>query len=96
MASSLLKILDSMREQTLHLRKEMESLKARNRQLEEDNSELKKEAEEAIRKRDEALQDVEYLRVSHRLADDNSLIETRRHVAQLIRNIDRCITMLKE
>lgn len=40
--------------------------------------------------------DVEYLTMSHRLADNpDTIIETRRHISRLIRNIDRCLEMLE-
>ena len=42
-------------------------------------------------------QDCEYLEVSHKLADNpDTLVATRRRLAGLIRNIDRCLEMLKE
>ncbi len=69
----------------------------RNRELEEENESLRRALAEAKSDRDRALLDAEYLTVSHRLADSpDTLIDTRRHIAKLIRNIDRCLEMLKE
>jgi len=52
---------------------------------------------EARAERDRALMDAEFLAVSHKLADSpDVLVDARRHIAQLIRNIDRCLVMLKE
>ena len=39
----------------------------------------------------------EFLAVSHKLANDaDDLVAARRHIAGLIRNIDRCLEILKE
>lgn len=46
---------------------------------------------------DQAKSDVQFLRVSHRLASSpDSLVEARRLIAGLIRNIDKAIAELKE
>lgn len=68
-----------------------------NHKLEEEIADLRLEIAEARRERDRARLYAEYLTVSHRLADSpDTLIDTRRHIAKLIRNIDRCLEMLKE
>ena len=68
-----------------------------NHKLEEEIADLRLEIAEARRERDRARLDAEYLTVSPRLADSpDTLIDTRRHIAKLIRNIDRCLEMLKE
>lgn len=82
----------------------IKELKARNaemrlelEQLKAENDELRREAEEAKALKDKAQLDVEYMEVSHKLADNpDSLIKTRRRISQLIRNIDRCLEMLKD
>ena len=97
MAQSLFSILQQLEARQNDLRAEMESLRKRNKELEEENADLRRKEADALSLRDKALLDVEYLSVSHRLAEDpDSLIETRRVIAGLIRNIDRCIAMLKE
>jgi len=97
MAQSLLSILESLEAREEELRAEMESLRQRNRELEEENAGLRSKEAEALKLRDKALLDVEYLSVSHRLAESpDTLADTRRIIAGLIRNIDRCIAMLKE
>lgn len=97
MAESLLSILEKLEAREGALRAEMESLRLRNKALEQENADLRKKEAEALRLRDEAMLDVEYLSVSHKLAENpDSIVETRRIIAGLIRNIDRCITMLKE
>lgn len=97
MAESLLQILQKLKATQSGLRQEMENLRQRNRELEEEARDARRSAEEAEKRRDEALLEVEYLKVSHRLADSpDTIVETRRTIAGLIRNIDRCIAMLKE
>lgn len=97
MAQSLLSILERLEARQEELRAEMESLRKRNRELEEENADLRRKEAEALEIRDKALLDAEYLSVSYRLAENpDTLVETRRIIAGLIRNIDRCIEMLKE
>ena len=58
---------------------------------------LRKKTEEAYAERDRARLDAEFLAVSHKLANDaDDLVAARRHIAGLIRNIDRCLEILKE
>lgn len=65
-------------------------LQARNEELEQELADTR----QALRRAD---LDVEYLTMSHRLADNpDTLIATRRHIARLIRTVDLCIDMLKE
>lgn len=97
MAESLHQILQQLKTKHEELQTEMNALRMRNRELEEINRDLKQKSDEALKLRDEAQQDVEFLKVSHRLADNpDSIVETRRLIAGLIKNIDRCIAMLKE
>lgn len=97
MAESLVSILEKLEARQNELLADLESLKIRNKELEEENAELRRRESDALKIRDKALLDIEYLQVSHKLADDpDALIDTRRRIAGLIRNIDRCISMLKE
>ena len=97
MAESLLQILQNLKDAQRDLRQEVENLRQRNKELEEEARDARRNAEEAEKHREEALLEVEYLKVSHRLADSpDTIVETRRIIAGLIRNIDRCIEMLKE
>ena len=97
MAESLLQILQKLKDAQSDLRQELENLRQRNKELEEEALNARRDAEEADKRREEALLEVEYLKVSHRLADSpDTSVETRRMIAGLIRNIDRCIAMLKE
>ena len=90
-------ILDTLRLQIEARRKEYARLKERNRLLEEENADLRRLAAEAQKEREKAMLDAEFLAVSHTLADSpDTLVSARRHLARLIRNIDRCLEMLKE
>ena len=93
MAQSLLSVLERLEARQEELRAEMESLRKRNRELEEENADLRRKEAEALEIRDKALLDAEYLRLAE---NPDTLVETRRIIAGLIRNIDRCIEMLKE
>lgn len=97
MEHSLLDVLEQLQNRISEMQEEMRELRHRNSRLEEENAELREKEALALKKRDEALVDVEYLSVSRRLAESpDTLVETRRMIAGLIRNIDRCIQMLKE
>ncbi|MBD5272831.1 MAG: hypothetical protein HDS42_06165 [Bacteroides sp.] len=97
MARSLLTVLDSLREKIDALNRGVETLRTRNRELEEENEVLRRTIEDTVRERDKARLDSDFLAVSHRLAQDpDQIIDARRLISRLIRNIDRCIEMLKE
>lgn len=97
MAESLIATLEKLDARIKDITARNALLAARNRELEELNADLLRKAQEAERERDRARLDAEYLAVSHRLADHpDTIVDTRRHIAKLIRNIDRCLEMLKE
>lgn len=97
MADSLISILDQLNNRITELNMQNSRLRLRNEELLEENENLRRAADEAKGARDKALLDSEYLAVSHKLADNpETLVAARRHISQLIRNIDRCIDMLKE
>ena len=97
MADSLISILNKLDVKIKGLTAEIEQLRIRNEALETENENLRRQAEEANAERDRALLDAEYLAVSHQLADNpDNIVKTRRQISQLIRNIDRCLEMLKE
>lgn len=97
MAESLEHILQQLESEIGELAAHNARLLARNKQLEAENADLVSKAREAEEERDRARLDADFLAVSHKLADNpDNLIATRRRIAQLIRNIDRCLEMLKE
>lgn len=76
--------------QVAELRKRCDELESENREL---HRELEQEREVASR----LTTDVEFLTLSHRMADNpQALADSRRHIARLIRNLDTCISLLKE
>lgn len=97
MAESLLSKLGKLETALKKLQATNRQLAERNRELEVMNSDLRRQSEEALAARERAELDIKYLTVSHKLADNpDSLIATRREISGLIRNIDRCLEMLKE
>lgn len=97
MEDSLLDRLQKLQGEIRRLQSEISELTEQADRLEADNNLLRHKAEETEKKLARAELDIEYLRISHRLAEDpDSIIETRRHIAGLIRNIDRCLEMLRE
>ena len=97
MATSLLTTLESLREKIAAMAASVDRLRENNSSLRMENEELRRQLSQALKERDEARLESEFLAVSHRLADDpDKIIDARRLIAGLIRNIDRCIEMLKE
>lgn len=73
------------------------ALKTRIAELEHEVELLKGSLAEKEKELQRALTDAEFLTMSHRLADSpDTIISARRQIARLIRNIDNCISMLKE
>ncbi|MDE6836456.1 MAG: hypothetical protein K2J03_05835, partial [Muribaculaceae bacterium] len=69
----------------------------RNRLREEVNDVLRRSIRDSEQERDRAKLDAEFLAISHRLAQNpDTIITARRLISKMIRNIDRCIEMLKE
>ena len=86
----LSKQIDTLIEDNTDLRKKLKSLELRNQQLEALHDEDQKRIEKAN-------QNIEFLSMSHRLADSpEALIAARTKIAQLIRTIDSCIRLIKE
>lgn len=97
MATSLISTLETIREKISSLTTALERERERCRLLEAENEKLREKAAEAEKAKEQALLDCDYMVFSHKLADSpDKLVETRRHIAGLIRTIDRCIEMLKE
>ena len=97
MAEAMTTLLDRLHARISELVARNESLRRRNAELESLNADLLRQADEARQESHRSRLDAEYLAVSHKLADNpDNLIVTRRRIARLIRNIDRCLEMLKE
>ncbi len=97
MTRSLLEILESSARHTDALTTRLKALMEENEQLRSQVADLDDRLAQASAERDRALRDVEYLTLSHRLADNpEALVSARREVARMIRVVDRCITLLKD
>ena len=97
MAQGLLPVLNDLNQKIERLVAQQSRLIDRIKNLEEENKNLKIELEEERKNLMKSRNEVEFLTVSHRLADNpDSLISTRRHIARLIKTIDNCIAMINE
>ncbi|MDE6867107.1 MAG: hypothetical protein K2J23_06890, partial [Muribaculaceae bacterium] len=81
MASSLIQVLQSLREKIDTLNEEVAALRSRNRLLEEDNEVLRRSIRDSEQERDRAKLDAEFLAISHRLAQNpDTIITARRRI----------------
>lgn len=92
--NSLLKSVDSKVTELMAIQRRQREQIVR---LEKENEDLRTQLSETRAELDNTKKDVEFLTMSHRLADSpDSVISARRRIARLIRTIDNCISMLKE
>ena len=88
--SRLSKQIDSLLETQKKLEEKLE-------ELENENNELKKQHENDVAALSIAKKDIEFLSLTHRLADSpEALIKARNTVSKLIRTIDSCIRLINE
>lgn len=72
-------------------------LKAKIIDLQEENSSLKLQLKETRDELSSALKEVEFLKLSYRLAaSPEALVAARSKISKLLRTIDSCIRLLKE
>lgn len=97
MAASLVAVLNSLESKISELIESRTQLKTQVAFLEEENRQLKSQLLEKDNRINSLSNDLEFLTMSHKLADNpDTLIATRRKIARLIRTIDTCISMIKE
>lgn len=97
MSQPLITLLESLTKKIEKLSDNQAKFIERIRQLEEDNASLRTQLFEEKRNLEIAQKDIEFLTVSHKLAESpDALIATRRRIARLIRTIDNCIAMINE
>lgn len=97
MARNLKTIIESVESKALRLASERDRLQAENQDLKKELSLIKERWSGILEEKRRLELEVEYLKVSHRLASDpDTLVEARRHVARLIRIVDKCVAMLRE
>lgn len=97
MARPLITLLESLRDKISELDAAQDVLLGRLEKLKEENDALRRDLAEKDRLLEKANSDIEFLTVSHRLAESpDSLVATRRRIARLIRTVDNCISMIKD
>ena len=95
--NQLLQTLSELNSKIEELLKTQESLKKKVSELEERNLFLVKQHEKDLFLLENAGKDIEFLTLSHKLAESpDNLISTRRHLIGLMRTINNCIRMIKE
>lgn len=97
MAVSFQQSLSTLESNVRALSQQKQQLAAYKEALEAENEELSSEIRKLSEENKALKADVEFLRLSHRLAQNpDDVIEGRRKLASLIRDLDRCIAQLKE
>lgn len=97
MAQSLSNIMSSVDEKLIKLIEHHKQQTLRIDELQAENNNLHAELEETKRELEKSRQDTEFLVMSHRLADNpDTIIQTRRRIARLIRTIDKCISIIRD
>ncbi len=97
MARPLHGVITELREKIEQLAKQRDEAIAAQDALTQEAEELRQELEECREQLSEARMEVDFLTVSHRLADSPAnLISARRRLQRLIAKIDRCVSLLKE
>ncbi len=86
-----------MRRKVLALASQRDQCAPELEQLSKENLSLNDELAECRQELQTARMEVDFLTISHRLADSpDNLISARRRVQRLIAKIDRCVSLLKE
>lgn len=97
MTFSLHKRIEELGRKLKRLSQRLNRLESDNIELRERNADLESENERLRVELTSARNDAEFLTMSHRLATDaDDIIKLRRRVEGMIRDIDRCISQLKE
>lgn len=90
-------ILRSIDDLVSDLTRRLTEERGENERLRAALAEREEQLAEVRGERDRALLDVEYLTLSHRLADSpDTVVSARRHISRMIRTVDRCISLLKD
>lgn len=95
--SDLLSSLSILSRRIDGLLEERDRLLDKIRELDSENRELKAQKEQDRLMLENSRKDIEFLSMSHRLADSpEALVEARNKISKLVRTIDSCIRLLKE
>ena len=97
MARPLKRVITELRAKIERLAAQRDAALAAQETLTQEAEELRQQLEECREQLREARLEVDFLTVSHRLADSpDNLISARRRLQRLIAKIDRCVSLLKE
>ncbi len=97
MARPLNRIIQDLRQKAMILAMQRDKATAENERLKQENETLKSQLAECRQDLTTARMEVDFLTISHRLADSpEKIISARRRLQRLIAKIDRCVTLLKE
>lgn len=97
MARSFLSVAKSIGDKAGQLARRIEQLEDENKALRQEADDLREQTRQAREDLHRVQLEVDFLTVSYRIADKpEKLADARRHVANLIRILDRCIDLLKD
>ncbi len=97
MARQLLRVIKDLRSTIEALASQRDQFRTENERLSQEVESLKRQLDDSRKDLKEAQMEVDFLTVSHRLADSpDNLISARRRLKRLIAKIDRCVSLLKE
>ena len=97
MARPLHRIIKDLRKKALFLASQRDKATAELGRLRQENEALKDQLSECRQDLQTARMEVDFLTISHRLAESpENLISARRRLQRLIAKIDRCVSLLKE
>ena len=97
MARALHRVISELRTRIVELASQRDAAVAAQADLRREADDLREELEDCREQLRTARMEVDFLTVSHRLADSPAnLISARRRLQRLIAKIDRCVSLLKE
>ncbi|MBO5444353.1 MAG: hypothetical protein J5995_03295 [Muribaculaceae bacterium] len=97
MPRKLTGIIAELREKITGLVAQRDRAVQESERLREEVDTLRRQLSDTSRQLELARQEVDFLTVSHRLADSpDKLVAARRRVQRLIAKIDRCVSLLRE
>ena len=93
----LISTLNSLSRKVDSLLARQNSLQEKIKALEAENRALKEQHEKDLESLSKASKDIEFLSLSHRLADNpEALVKARKKISSLIKAIDSCIRMVNQ
>ena len=97
MARPLNRIIEELRQKAIALAMQRDQAVSDLDRIKKENETLKEQLSESRQELTMARMEVDFLTISHRLADSpEKIISARRRLQRLIAKIDRCVTLLKE